>query len=69
MLRVEVLRQRTVVTGPRHVVGDGRDVRGLLKARDDLLADRLVAGIDVVQVDCRRVRRVGFPEMRDGARQ
>ena len=53
----------------RHVSRDRRGEGGLLEPRHDLLADRLVARVDVVQVDRGGVRGPVLPQVRDGARQ
>ena len=68
--RVDLLRERTLVLRPgRHVAGDRRGEGGLLQARHDLLADRLVARVDVVEMDRGGVRGPLRPQVRDGARE
>ena len=73
---VNALRQRvafsTGVAGPAaggDVVGDGRHEGGLAQARHQLLADRLLPQVDVVQVDGGRIGRTFLPQVGDGARQ
>ena len=51
------------------VVGDGGHEGGLSETGHDLLPDRLVAGIDVMEMDRRRVGRPLPPEVRDGTRE
>ena len=71
---VDLLRQRAAAAracarAAGDVVGDRRQVGGLPQAGDDLLPDRLVAGIDVMQVHGGGVRRPLAPQVSDGARQ
>ena len=55
---IDLLRQRLLPGRPgRDIVGDGRQVRGLPETGHDLLADRLMPGIDMVKVYRGRVRR------------
>ena len=62
-------RRASLAPGGGDVVGDRRQVGGLPQAGDDLLADRLMAQVDVVQVDGGGVRGLRLPKLRDGARQ
>ena len=56
LLRVDLLGRCPLPRPPRgDVVGDGGHERGLAEAGHDLLPDRLVAGVDVVQMDRRGV--------------
>ena len=67
---VDLFGQRPVSRpSGRDVVGDGGHEGGLSEAGHDLLPDRLVAGIDVVQMDRRRVGGPLPPEVRDGPRE
>ena len=51
------------------IVGDRRYIGGLTEACDDLLADRLIPRIDMVEMDRGRIGRPLFPQMGDRARQ
>lgn len=53
----------------RDVVGDGGHEGGLSEAGHDLLPDGFVAGVDVVQMDRRRVGGPLPPEVRDRPRE
>ena len=69
MLGVDLLGERFLLDrSGGDIVADGRDVCRLTEPRDDLLADGLVTGIDVVQIDRRRVRRLFRPQTRDRPR-
>ena len=70
VLGVDLLREPFLLrTVARDVVADCRDVCALLEPRDDLLADRLVPGVDVVHVNRGCVRWPRFPQVRDGTRE
>ena len=70
VLGVDLLREPLLLRAvTRDVVADCRHVSALLKPRDDLLANRLVSGVDVVHVNCGGVRRPRLPQVRDGARE
>jgi hypothetical protein len=70
VLSVHCLREGALVAFDGGDVGlDGRDQLALAQASDDLLADGLEAGVQVVQVDRVGVRRALFPEPGDGAGQ
>ncbi len=66
---VDFLGERLLAGRAGDVVGDGRGVVVLAQPGQDLLTDRLVARIDVVQVDRRRVAGPFGPELADRARQ
>lgn len=66
MLGVDLPGKRPLLrTG--HVIGNGGQVRRLAETGNDLLSDRLVAGIDVVEMDRGGVRGLLIPEMGDSA--
>ena len=68
VLGVNVLREGTAFAMPGgDVIGDGRREGGLAQAGDDLLANRLEAQVDVMQMEGRGVRRPLPPKMGDAA--
>ena len=52
-----------------HVIGDGREICRLAETRHNFLSNRLVAGIDMMEMDRGGVRRLLLPKMGDGASQ